>query len=178
MLNETEDLTVLKYKLISQQFTKYVGIFVYLLCLFGTMMNMLIFMRRTYNSRSCSLYLSAASAFDFIHLNLGPLTNILQHGFYYDWTMNSIVFCQIRTYTVFVFGIMSGTLTTVASIDRYILSSRNSERWKYCTQPVAVRCIQLTVLFWFIISIPLAFCTTRISHASYDVQFSCSNPSR
>jgi hypothetical protein len=135
-------------------------------------------MRQTYNNRSCSLYLSVASAFDFVYLNLGPLSNILQHGFHYNWTINSIIFCKIKSYTVFVFAVMSATLTTISSIDRYILSSRNSVRWKYCTRPIAMRCLQFTVLFWFIISIPLIFCYTRIHHSPHNGQLSCSNTSR
>jgi len=72
---------------------------------------------------------------------------------------------------------MSATLTTMASIDRYILSSRNIARWKYCTRHVAVRTIQLTGLFWLIISIPLPFCYTRFGHSSHNEQLICSNPS-
>ena len=152
MLNETEYIAVLQYNYISQQFTKYVGIFLYILCLFGTIMNILTFIQRTYNSRACSLYLLIASICDFIHLNFGPLSNILQYGFHYDWTINSIIYCKIKSYIVFVFTVMSATFTIIASIDRYILSSRNNERWKYSTRSIAIRCIFLTILFWFIIS--------------------------
>jgi hypothetical protein len=70
---------------------------------------------------------------------------------------------------------MSATLTTISSIDRYILSSRNSVRWKYCTRPIAMRCLQFTVLFWVIIPIPLIFCYTRIHHSPHNGQLSCSN---
>jgi hypothetical protein len=178
MSNGTEYALMIQYSFISQQLTKYVGVFLYLLCLFGTAMNMLTFMRQTYHSRPCSLYLSAASLSDFIHLNLGPLSNILQFGFQYDWTINFIVFCKIKSYLAFVFGVMSATFTAIASIDRYVLSSKNPTRWKYSTRPVAIRCIQLTVLFWFIVSIPLVFCYTRFNHSSNNEQLICSNPSR
>jgi hypothetical protein len=176
MLNRTEYTVILPYNFISEQITKYAGIFLYLLCLFGTGMNILTFMRQTYHSRPCSLYLLVASVFDLVHLNLGPLSNILQYGFHYDWTINSIAFCKIKSYFTFVFTVMAGTLTTMASIDRYILSSRNSERWKYCTRPIAMRCIQLTLLFWVIISIPIIFCYTRFGHSSRNEQLVCSSP--
>jgi hypothetical protein len=177
MLNETEYTLMLRYNFISQQITKYVGIFLYLLCLFGTGMNIITFTRQTYNSGPCSLYLSVASVFDFVHLNLGPLSNILQYGFHYDWTITSISYCKIKSYFTFVFAVMSATLTTMASIDRYILSSTDSTRWKYCTRHIAVRCIQFIVLFWFIISIPMVFCYTRFNHASNNEQLICSNSS-
>jgi hypothetical protein len=178
MLNRTEYNIPLLYNIISQQSTKYVGIFLYLLCLFGTVMNILTFIRQTYNNRPCSLYLLVASIFDFFYLNIGPLSNILQYGFDYDWTITSIVFCKIKSYMVFVVAVISATLTTIVSIERYILSSRDIIMWKYCTRPVAIRCIQFTILFWFIISIPITFCYTRFNHLSHNEQLMCTNPSR
>jgi hypothetical protein len=177
MLNKTEYTGILQYNFISQQITKYAGILLYLLCLLGTVMNILTFMRQTYNSRPCSLYLLVASIFDLIHLNLGPLSNILQYGFHFDWTITSITFCKIKSYLTFVFAIMSATLTAMACIDRYILSSRKITRWKYCTRHIAVQTIQWTGLLWFILSIPIPFCYTRFGHSSHNEQLICSNPS-
>jgi len=178
MANETEYITILNYNYISQQFTKYVGVFLYILCLFGTIMNILTFMQRTYNSRGCSLYLLFASICDFIHLNFGSLSNILQYGFHYDWTINSMNYCKIKSYVTYVFTIISASLTIVASIDRYVLSSRKTRRWKINRQSFAIRCILFIIIFWFIISIPIAFCFTRINHSSHNEQLICSNQSR
>lgn len=176
MFNDTEYTTALRYNFISQQITKYAGISLYFLCLFGTLMNTLTFMRQQYHSRPCSLYLFFASLFDLVHLNLGPLSNILQYGFYLDWASAALVFCKLKTYCSFVFAVTSATFTTIACVDRYILSSRNITRWKYCTRPVAVRIIQSIILFWMIFSIPLVFCFTRLNHLSYNEQLICSNP--
>jgi hypothetical protein len=178
MLNETEYEVILKYNFISQQITKYAGISLYLLCLFGTTMNILTFMRQTYSSRPCSLYLLVASVFDLIFLNLGPLSHILQYGFHYDWTITSVAFCKTKSYINFVSGVISATLTTIAGIDRYILSSTDSTRWKYCTRPIAVRFIQFTIPFWFVVSTPIIYCFTRSGHPPHDEQFICSNRSR
>ncbi|UJR35523.1 hypothetical protein I4U23_028277 [Adineta vaga] len=175
MLNETEHNVILQYNFISQQLTKYAGILLYILCFFGTMMNILSFKCQTYRNRSCSLYLLIASLFDFLHLNLGPLSNIIEYGFNYNWAIHSIAFCKIKHYLNFIFSVISATLTTFVSIERYILSSRKNARWKYCTRPFAVRCIQFTILFWLIISIPILFCYTRSHHISHNEQFVCSN---
>ncbi len=178
MTNETEYITILKYNYISQQFTKYVGVFLYILCLFGTIMNILTFMQRTYNSRGCSLYLLFASICDFIHLNFGSLSNILQYGFHYDWTINSINYCKIKSYVTYVFTIISASFTIIACIDRYILSSRKTKRWQFSRQFIAIRCILFIIIFWFIVSIPIAFCFTHINHSSHNEQFICSNQSQ
>ena len=177
MWNETEHTVILRYYWISQQITKYLGVFLYLCCLFGTLMNMIAFGRRTYHSRSCSLYLSAASFFDFLHLHLGPISNVLEYGFHSDWTTYSIQFCKLKAYGAFIFGIVSATLTTIAGIDRYVLSSRNTGRWKYCTRPVAVRCVLSTIVFWIIVSVPLLFCYTCFNHVSHNERLICANPS-
>lgn len=174
MINETEYQTILKYNYISQQITKYFGVLLYILCLFGTIMNILIFMQRAYQGRACSLYLLIASMCDFIHLNFGSLSNILQYGFHYDWTINSIHYCKIKSYISYVFTIISATIIILASIDRYILSSRKVHRWKFSSQSVAKRLIFFTIIFWLIISIPIAFCFNRIYHSSHNEQLICS----
>lgn len=178
MFNSTDYTVISHYNFISQEITKYAGICLYFLCLFGTLMNILTFMRQQYHSRPCSLYLLFASLFDLVHLNLGPLANILQYGFYLDWASTALVFCKIKTYFSFVFAVTSASFTTMACVDRYILSSRNITRWKYCTRPVAVRLIQSIILFWMISSIPLIFCFTRLNHSSHNEQLICSNPAR
>jgi len=178
MSNETDYMTISRYNFISQEITKYAGIILYFLCLFGTIMNILTLARQTYNSGPCSFYLLIASYCDLIHLHIGPLSNILFYSFQYTWTMPSASFCKIKSYTDFVSSVTSGTLATITSIDRYILSCRESSRWKYCTRPIAIRSTKLIILFWFIASIPIIFCYTRFIHASHNEQLICSNPSR
>lgn len=178
MINQTEYLTTIKYNYISQQFTKYAGVLLYILCLFGTIMNILTFIQRKYNSRACSLYLLFASICDFIHLNFGSLSNILQYGFHYDWTINSINYCKIKSYVTYIFTIISATFIILASIDRYVLSSRNTGRWKFSSQSIALRCTLFICLFWFIFSIPIIFCFNRINHFSHNEQLICSIQSR
>jgi hypothetical protein len=178
MTNETEYKILLQYNHISHQFTKYMGVILYILCLFGTVMNILTFMQRKYNSRVCTLYLLIASICDFIHLNFGPLSNILQYGFHYDSTMNSIIYCKSKSYLVYIFTVMSASFTTLASIDRYVLSSRKITRWKFSTRSIAIRCILFITLFWLIVAIPIVFCYTRFNHYSHNEQLICSNPSR
>lgn len=178
MSNDTEYTVTLQYNFISEQITKCAGIFLYILCLFGTIMNVLTFMRQKYQSRPCSLYLLFASLFDMVHLNLGPLSNMLQYGFHLDWASAALIFCKIRSYFSFVFAVSSATFTTMACVDRYILSSRNITLWKYCTRPVALRVIQLIIVFWILFSIPVAFCFTRLNHPSHNEQLICSNPGR
>ena len=175
MLNGTERNATFDYNFISQQLTKYLGISLYILCLFGTIMNILAFTGQTYRNRSCSLYLLIASIFDFLHLNLGPLSNIIEYAFHYNWTIHSVSFCKLKNYFVFLFSIMSATLTTFVCIERYILSSRKSDRWKYCTRPMAVRFTQFAIIFWIVVSLPILLCYTRSRHASRNEQCICSN---
>ncbi|CAF1015591.1 unnamed protein product [Adineta steineri] len=141
-------------------------------------MNVLTFIQRTYHRRACSLYLLIASVCDFIHLNFGPLSNILQYGFHYDWAINSNTYCKLKSYIAFVFTVISATLTVIASIDRYILSSRNTIRWKFSTPSIALQCILFAIFFWFFFSTPIAFCYTRHNHSSHNEQLICSNVSQ
>ena len=177
MANESESILVEKYDCIARQLTIYGGIILFILCLFGTLMNMLTFAQPTYQRRPSSFYLLLASIFDLAHLTPGSITNILQYGFHYDWTINSIIYCRLKTYFVYVFTIISGTLTILANIDRYLLSSNNSKRWNYSSHSIAKRLIVSTISFWLILSIPMIFCTTRYYHSSHNEQMIGSNPS-
>ena len=178
MANETEDDLFQKYNFIMQHLTRYGGSSLYIICLFGTIMNMLTFLQRTYKRRACSLYLLIASTCDFIHINLGLLTNILQHGFHYNGRINSTIYCRINIYFVYVLTIISGTLTALASIDRYILSSKKSTRWNYSRRSVGIRCIKLTIFFWIFISIPILFFSEHFHHSLRAEQWICSTSCR
>lgn len=141
-------------------------------------MNIVAFSRSTYSRRASSFYLLYASIFDFLYLFPKSLLNILQYGFYYDWTMNSNFLCKIQIYFIYVLTITSGALTVLANIDRYLLSSNNSKRWNYSSRSVAKHSIKLTILFWFIISIPIFICSKRSSYLLKNEKLICSNSSK
>jgi hypothetical protein len=157
MTNKTEYDLFKKYNFISQQFTKYVGSSFYIICVFGTIMNILIFLQRKYTRRACSLYLLIASICDFIHLNLRPLSNILQYGFHYDWTIKSIIYCKTKSYLAYVLTITTSTLTTLENINQYMLSSKKNLRWNYSHHSVGIQRIKLVIFFRIIISIAIIF---------------------
>lgn len=178
MNNITEYSVLLQYQRISYLFTKYAGVCLYMLCSIGTLLNILTFFQQTYQKRACSLYLLVASLCDLIHLNLGPLSNILQFGFHYDWTISSTLFCKMKSYLVFVFTIISATFTCLASIDRFLLSSKKTSRWRFTSRSIALRLTLLIILFCFLFSLPIIFCYTRHPHLSHNEEMICSNPSQ
>jgi len=92
-------------------------------------------------------------------------------------TFRSIGYCQTKTYLVYVSMIISGTLTILASINQFMLSSKSS-RWKLGCRYIGIRNIKLTILFWMVFSVPIIFCSTRYSHSSNNEQLICSNPCR
>jgi hypothetical protein len=177
-MDEMDDSILHKYNLVSEHLTRLAGILQYVLCLFGTLMNILTLAQRHYSRQSCSLYLLSASVGDLIYLNLGPLSNILQYGFHYNWSVNSVVYCKSQNYLVYVSGIISATSTIFATINRFLLSSKNTGRWKYSHRRVAVRSISFTVIFWLLISIPIGICFSRFAHGSDNEQMICSNHCR
>ena len=179
MSNETHDYQLIdKYNSIATQLTKYPGLLLYVICLTGSTMNILTFIQQAYHNRAASLYLLLASACDFVHLSLDPLANILQYAFNYDWTITSLGFCKTKSYFAFAFTITSGTLTVLASISQYLLSSEKSSYWYYARRRIGIRCAKLTFLVWFILSIPIGFCTERYTHQFEHNRLICSNPAR
>lgn len=177
MSNTTETIIIEKYNFIARQLTIYGGIILLTFCLIGSLMNIITFAQRTFQRRASSFYLLIASLFDLAHLTPGSITNILQYGFHYDWTISSLIYCRIKNYITYVFMLISGTLTILATIDRFLLSSDNSKRWNYSHRSFAKRAILLTILFWFVMSTPIIFCSKRYYHSSHNEQMICSNPS-
>ena len=175
MNNETDYLLAQKYNILSQQLTKYLGSLLYLLCLFGTLMNILTFSQRIYTCRACSLYLLFASVCDLTHLNAGALSNILDYGFLYRWNLPSSLYCSIKNYIVYYFTIVSGTLTVLASFDRFFLSSSNNYFWSFSSRRIAKYCIRTILIFWFFLSLPISLCSQRRIHSSGNEEMICSN---
>ena len=175
MANKTESVISEKYQIFTEQLTKYAGIPLYILCFYGTTMNIIIFSQRIYRHRSGSLYLLFAAICDCLYLNIGPLANILQYGFHFNWNIRSIVFCKIKSYLLFALMANSATLTCFASINQYVLSSKKHKRWKFSSKKIALRCIVLTIIIWSIASSPLAVCYTQYSHSSENEQLVCTN---
>ena len=153
MTNRTDFMSIEKYHFIARQLTIYGGIILFMFCLFGTSMNIITFSQRTYHRRASSFYLLFASVFDLAHFTPGSISNILQFGFYYDWTINSITYCKMKNYFVYVFTIISGTLTVFASIDRFLLSSGNTKRWHYSSRLIARRCIISVISVCFLVRV-------------------------
>ena len=178
MLNITDESLIDNYRYLTEQFTKFVGPFLYIICLMGTLMNIFTFSQRTFDRRACSFYLLVASACDFIHLQLDPLANILQYGFSFNWTINAASICTIKSYFAFTFMIISATLTTMASVSQYFLSSTNNRRWFYARRHIGIRFTKITFTYWFLSSIPVIFCSKRFAYFFQSHLLICSNPVR
>ncbi|UJR32818.1 hypothetical protein I4U23_020280 [Adineta vaga] len=166
--NLTDYNLIEKYSFLSQQLAKYGGSLSYLICIYGTLMNMLMFSQSIYNRRACSLYLLIASVCDFMHLNLGLLPYILQYGFHYYRIITTLLFFKIKTYLVYVLSTISATLLTLAIMLRYILSSKNNSRWRHGSHRNIIRNIISTIGFWTVISIPIFFCSHSCQY-SFDM---------
>src|SRR5689334_21582711 len=101
MTNETDYIIAQRYNFITQQLTIYAGIILVILCLFGTIMNIITFCQPTYYRHASSFYLLYASFFDLGHLTFKSVSIILRYGFYYDCTIYSIILCKTKSYIVY-----------------------------------------------------------------------------
>lgn len=175
-MNDTDDKFYFeKYHFLTQKFIRYVGFSVYGLCVFTTIMNICTFLRKKYIRRTCSLYLLIASFCDFLHIHTGLLLYILQYGFQYNRFNISTGQHKIMTYLVYVPMIISATLTILTYVNQFLLSSRIVSRWNFGSFPVAIRNIILTIIFWFIASIPVSLCVNIHYHVFNSERFTCSN---
>jgi hypothetical protein len=147
--------SVASLTLISQQFTIYFGIPVFIFGLIGNCLNILMFLsRKLFSSSPCQLYLLTASISSLITIVIPLLLRILI-GLQYDLTKTNLFFCKARQYLGHVSILTSLTCVSWATIDRYLISCREV-RFRQMSKMSTARllCVS-TIIFWSLHGLPI-----------------------
>lgn len=120
-----ENLTHNSLEILSMHLTRYVLIIAIVLGTIGTVMNIIIFMRRSFRSNPCSVYLTAASLDTLLIIYFALIVHLLDHGYGIKILPNSSMYCKIQKYMYYISTTVAPYCFVLASIDRYLVTSSN-----------------------------------------------------
>ncbi|CAF1213618.1 unnamed protein product [Adineta steineri] len=112
---------------ISQQITIYTGCFLFVAGMIGNGMNIFIFSSvRTYRTTPCTFYFLMTSIANILYLITNLIFRVVSGGFGIDLTRTSVFWCKLRAYLVISLTLTSFTCSCLASIDQFLVTSRNA----------------------------------------------------
>ncbi|CAF4315443.1 unnamed protein product [Rotaria sp. Silwood2] len=156
--NETDFTSVELLKHITQE-TYRIGLtIIFVLGVIGHLFNLRLFTRPTMIKSSCCQYFLASSYVCLIRLFLGVFVRMLYLGYQVNTGDSTIEWwCKIRVAIVYTLYLVSSALNTVASLDRYASSCRQSRYRRFCEPIVAHRMIAIVIVAACIINSHMLF---------------------
>ncbi|CAF1430189.1 unnamed protein product [Rotaria magnacalcarata] len=109
---------------ISDQFNRYLSVIIFIFGVVGNILNCLVLYQKTLRYNTCAAYFLLSSFIDLISILSGLPTRILA-GWHFDPTSTIDFICKFRAFMVFSTRTASIWLITLATIDRWLLSSMN-----------------------------------------------------
>ncbi|CAF3401571.1 unnamed protein product [Rotaria socialis] len=119
---------------IIQQYTIYVGCFLFITGLAGNIIHIYILsVVSSYRSNPCTFYFLIASICDILILFVALLSRILETGFRVDLFCSSIIWCKFRNYFIYSVTIIPFYCQCLATVDQYFVTSKNIELRRFST---------------------------------------------
>jgi hypothetical protein len=150
---------------IGQQITIYASIPIFIAGTIGGCLNIIVFLSlRTFRESSCAFYLTVLSFTNVIQLITGLLSRLMISGFNIDWTRNSLFYCKLRPFIIYMSALISSACLCLATIDQYFATCTRPRWQQWCNIKLAHRLIIIFSILYFLEQIPsLAFYNHVIS---------------
>ena len=111
---------------VGQQVTIYAGFFFLFTGVFGNCMNMLIFSsERRYRKTPCTFYFLIESIFNNLYVIINMTSRISGIGYGVDSGNTSVIWCKVRQFLIVTFAVVSLYCSCLASIDQFLVTSRD-----------------------------------------------------
>ena len=117
---------ILRLNDVSTQLNRYFSIFIFIFGIVGNILNCLVLSQRALRTNPCSFCFLISSIASFISILSGLATRMLA-GYAVDLTNTITWLCKLRAFILFVSRTIASWLLTLASIDRWYLSSINHQ---------------------------------------------------
>ncbi|CAF3481735.1 unnamed protein product [Rotaria socialis] len=117
-------------------FLRYAGTLVIIFGCIGNFLSILVFSRKTLRSRSCSIYFLALNVSDICVLISYTIESLLFHGYSIQLLSNSFM-CKSVIFLIYASTDISNYLLTLAAMDRCILISNSTLRYRFCRKLTA-----------------------------------------
>jgi uncharacterized membrane protein YeaQ/YmgE (transglycosylase-associated protein family) len=150
---------ILQLDAITQRIDRYGLIVILLFGIVGNILNCLVFTRRKLRSKPCSIYFLVASVVNMIVLLTTFIPRIID-GWNAELDLIETVsaLCQLLMFLLFSTRCISVWIITFASVDRFLVSSRNIHRRQMSNLKNTYCCIMLICIISFAISLEVVFC--------------------
>ncbi|UJR10940.1 hypothetical protein I4U23_015125 [Adineta vaga] len=139
-------------------------------------LNIIIFVQRTFRTNSCAIYFFAASCAQLIFIYFTIFLNGLLIGYNKDPAQTSLVFCKFKLYLSSVTLILAPSFIILACIDRLIISSSSVKRRGWSQPRFAYRLVAGASVFCLISSIHAIIGATIYSMPSYSFCYVTQGP--
>lgn len=107
----------------------YVGLFIYVTGVLGSIGNIIVYRSKSMRNRACSIYLLWESIIDFLYLNIVVLTGILTKDFRIPVATRHEILCKFRSFFSTYGNQLAVTFLSLATIDRILLSQRSQSKF-------------------------------------------------
>ena len=141
----------------SIQMNRYVPVLIYLFGTLGNLLNILVLSQRTFRSNSCAFLFLVSSTASLIAI-LAGLTNRMLSGWTMDLSNTVDWICQCRAFLLFLSRMIALWLITLATIDRWFLSSTSVHRRRMSSLSNARRGTILVFLLASLLNCPIIIC--------------------
>lgn len=132
--------------IISEIFSRYCLIILFILGIIGLTFNTLIFTRQTFRQNSCVNYFLASTIANYFVVFFILPSRILSDGFAIDPGRYNLFYCKIRFYTYFTAKSLSSWFIVLACFDRKMSSSHSVQRRSFARLKISRWMIFLTTL--------------------------------
>ncbi|CAF1553931.1 unnamed protein product, partial [Didymodactylos carnosus] len=141
------------------QMNRYAPLPMLLLGLIGNTLNVYVFTRKALRKNPCVILFLCSTIANFFALFVGLLARVTL-GFGSDPTVYNQAICKLKFFVLQSSQFMSIWLITLATVDRYLSSSRNAKVRQYSNQKGAYRAIMVLVVTTCIIHGRVFYCST------------------
>ncbi|CAF3609139.1 unnamed protein product [Adineta steineri] len=122
---------------------------------FGNLFNIIIFTRRTLRTNPCSIYFLASSINNFLVLYVVLIPHYLAAKWNLDASTTNNVLCKLRNICQYLPFCLVLWFPVLASIDRFLSSSRQVRYRRWSSLPIAKKVIICTIIFFLLIHLHL-----------------------
>ena len=139
----------------------------------GSILNVFTLLQKQFRRNPCSLYFLSASMTDFFIMNLVLLMDLMRyfHPKLHLYINTSTIWCQLGNYFIFFLSCLSSTYISLASIDRFCISSRHEKLRAWSRFRVSRILIPSALVLWMIFSLHLLKTFNNIPTCSYAPNF-------
>jgi hypothetical protein len=155
MSNTTVDDVIIRLQSIANSIYAYFGLVMFVVGTIGNFCNIVVFLRlRSLTRLASSWFLIASFIGSQVVLSTGVLSRVIFGLSQIDPLASSIIWCKVR----WVLGPLGGstalTCISLASIERYFVSSRQLNRHRWITRRRAGYMILIVIFIWFATIMP------------------------